>query len=260
GTIWHHLERHGIPFRNFGEGFELAGADEGEGLKPTGARFLTNVPMPDALYRNTSRRYPGYNTNIPDQFRADRFIAEIREMYIEGKQPFPRFLFIHLPNDHIAKVRPADGYPYEASFVADNDYALGRIVEFLSRTSWWREMAILITEDDAQGGRDHIDSHRTVLLAVSPYAKKNYVSHTHSSFPGLLKTAFRLLGLPPLNLFDAVASDLSDCFTDQPDFTPYTVRPLHPVLFDPARAKEPLDPEPVPGMDDTRVLREQHRR
>lgn len=260
GAIWHHLERHGISFRNFGEGFELAGIYEGAGLKPTGARFLTNVPMPDPLFRNTSREYPGYNTNIPDQYRATQFIQEIEKRYVKGGEPFPRLIFIHLPNDHLAKPRPEDGYPFEASYMADNDLALGRIVEFLSGTPWWREMAILITEDDAQGGVDHIDSHRTIFLAVSPYARARYVSRVHSSFPGLLKTAFRLLGLPPLNLFDAAAADLSDCFTDTPDFTPYQALPVNLQIFDPAKAREPMDPKPGPRMDDPAVLQEQHRR
>jgi YVTN family beta-propeller protein len=259
GTIWHHLERNNITFRNFGEGFELAGNDEGEGLKPTGARFLTNVPMPDPLYRNTSRQYPGFNMNVPDQFRATQFIREIQETYGEGKEPLPQFLFLHLPNDHMANARPEDGYPYQASFVADNDYALGRIVEFLSQTPWWREMAIFITEDDAQGGRDHVDSHRTLLLCAGPYCKKNYVSHVNSSFPGLLKTVFRILRIPPLNLFDATASDLGDCLTDAPDFTPYKVLPIDSRLFDPAKAREPLDPKPTPRMDDPKVIEELRR-
>ena len=112
GTLWHHLERHGIPFRNFGEGFELAGNEEQPGEKPTGARLLTNVPMPAPLYRNTSPEYPGFNTNIPDQYRADAFIREVREKYENGGEAFPRFIFIHLPNDHMAKVRPKDGYPF----------------------------------------------------------------------------------------------------------------------------------------------------
>jgi len=260
GTLWHHLERHGISFRNYGEGFELAGVNEGSGLKPTGARYFTNVPMPDPLYRNTSRQYPQYNMNIPDQYRATKFITEIEEKYVRGGEPFPQFIFIHLPNDHIAKPRPEDGYPFEASFMADNDIALGRIVEHLSHTPWWRQMAIFITEDDAQGWVDHIDSHRTVFLLVSPYAKKNYVSHVNASFPGLLKTVFRLLGVPPLNLFDAAASDLADCFTGEPDFAPYEALAVDPRLFDPAKAREPLDPAPSPRLDDPAVLREQHRR
>jgi DNA-binding beta-propeller fold protein YncE len=259
GAIWHHLDRHGISFRNYGEGFELAGVEEGPGEKPTGARFLTNVPMPDPLYRNTSREYPQFNMNIPDQYRAAQFIAEVERKYVKGGEPLPRFLFLHLPQDHMAGVRPVDGYPYAASYVADNDYALGRIVEYLSHTPWWKEMAIFVTEDDAQGGVDHVDSHRTVALVVSPYAKKDYVSHVNSSFPGLLKTVFRLLGLPPLNLFDAAASDLGDCFGGEPDFAPYQARPVDASLFDPAKVKDPLDPAPdSPKMDDPRVLREQH--
>ena len=260
GALWHHLERHGISFRNYGEGFELAGSDEGPGLKPTGARFLTNVPMPDPLYRNTSREYPGYNMNIPDQYRASQFIAEIDRLYLQPGKDLPRLIFIHLPNDHMAKPRPEDGYPFEASYVADNDYALGRMIEYLSRTPWWKQMAILITEDDAQGGVDHIDSHRTVLLVVSPYARKNYVCRVNSSFPGLLKTAFRILRAPPMNLYDATAADLSDCFTNEADFTPYETQAIQTELFDPAAARDPLDPEPSPPMDDPAFLRRQHQR
>jgi hypothetical protein len=260
GALWHHLERRGVPFRNWGEGFELAGIDEGEGLKPTGARFLTNVPMPDPLYRNTDFDYPGYNMNIPDQFRADQFIKAVKRDFLDAGRELPQFIYIHLPNDHMTKPRPGDGYPFEASYVADNDIALGRIIEFLSGTRWWRNMAIFVTEDDAQGGVDHVDSHRTVLFVVSPYAKKNYLSRTNASFPAILKTAFRILGMPPLNLYDATAADLADCFGTTPDFTPYTLKPVHPDIFVPEKAKEPRDPQPGPAMDDPRVLREQHQK
>jgi len=258
GALWHHLDKHGIPFRNFGEGFELSGIDEGPGLKPTGARFLTNVPMPDPLFRNTSRDYPGYNMNIPDQFRANAFIQEMEKRHIVGNEPFPRLLYIHLPNDHMTSPRPEDGYPFRESYMADNDYALGRIMEFLSKSPWWKQMAVFITEDDSQGGVDHVDSHRTVFLMASPYAKKNYVSKVNASFPALLKTVFRLLKLPPLNLYDATAADLSDMFTETPDFQPFSLRAIRPELFDPAKARDPLDPKPSPKMDDPRSVREQH--
>jgi hypothetical protein len=257
GTLWHHLERNRIAFRNFGEGFELAGNDEGGGLEPTGARFFTNIPMPDPLYRNTSRAYPGFNMNIPDQFRASRFIAEMQQIYGSGKGPLPRLLFLHLPNDHMDKERPLDGYPEKSSFVADNDLALGRIVEYLSSTPAWKRMAIFITEDDAQGGVDHVDSHRTLLLVASPYARRNYASHTNTGFAGMLRTAFEILGLPPLNQFDATAASLADCFDDSPDFTPYHALPPDPSIFDPAKAKA------APGksktkMDDPRFLEREH--
>jgi len=178
GTLWHHLERNKISFRNFGEGYELAGIDEGEGLKPTGVRVLTNVPMRDPLYRNTSRNYAQFNMNIPDQFRATQLIAELSPM-----KTLPRFLYIHLPNDHAAKPRPGDGYPTAASYAADNDVALGRIMEFFSKRPEWKQMTVFVTEDDAQGGVDRVDSHRTVPLMAGPYVKKDYVLHENSSFP-----------------------------------------------------------------------------
>jgi YVTN family beta-propeller protein len=243
GTLWHHLDRHHITFRNFGEGFELAGVDESKDLEPTGARFLTNIPMPDPLYRNTSRAYPGFNMNVPDQFRATQFIKEM-----EGRA-LPQFVFIHLPNDHTAGARPADGYPYSESFVADNDYALGRIVEYLSSRKEWNETAILVTEDDAQSGVDHIDAHRTVLMALGPWVRRNYVSHANTSFPGLLKTVFRLLGIPPLNLYDATATDLSDLFTTRPDPAVYKVLPVDQRIFDPATVRQSTSGKPGPRMD-----------
>ena len=255
GTIWHHFARHGVSFYNFGEGFELAGADEGGDLEPTGARFLTNVPMPDPLYRNTSRQYPGFNMNIPDQYRASQFMHEIAEKYADTGVDLPQFLFIHLPNDHMADARPEDGYPYRESFVADNDLALGRILEYLSGTKWWNQMAVFITEDDAQGGVDHIDAHRTVLLCAGPWFKKNYVSHTNTSFPGLLKTIFRLLNVPPLNLFDGTASDLSDCFASRPDPARYQALPVDKRIFDPATARASRSGRPSPKMDDPREVR-----
>jgi YVTN family beta-propeller protein len=238
GSLWHHLERHGVSFLNFGEGFELAGVAEGTGLEPGGARFLTNVPMPDPLYRNTSRAYPGFNIHISDQYRASAFIREIDDRYVKTGAALPQFLYIHLPGDSLAAERPEEGYPYEESFLADNDYALGRILEYLSATKWWKEMAVFVTEDDAEGGYDHIDARRTLLLCAGPWAKRNYVSHTNTSIPGLVKTVFRLLHLPPLNLFDATAADLSDCFTTNPDFAGYGVLDVDKRLFDPAAKRQ----------------------
>ncbi len=237
GTLWHHLARHGVSFFNFGEGFELAGAEIGEGMEPTGVRFLTNVPMLEPLYGRTSRNYPGYNTDIPDQYRATQFISEIRNRFLAGDEEFPRFLFIYLPNDDTAMARPRDGYPFPASFIADNDYALGRIVEFLSQIPQWKNMVIFITEDDATGGVDHVNANRVPFIAVGPWIRRGYVSHRNVSFPGLHKTIFRLLGIPPLHLFDAAATDLSDMFTSDPDFTPYVAQEVAPELFQPAKAR-----------------------
>lgn len=234
GTVWHHLERHHISFLNFGEGFELAGASGGAGLEPSGALFLTNIPMPDPLFRNTSRAYPGFNMHIPDQYRASAFIGEIEERYGRTGAALPQFLYVCLPGGYLAPPRPEDGYPYEESFLADQDYALGRILEYLSGTKWWPQMAVFVTSASAAGGYDHIDAHRTLLLAAGPWARRNYVSHTNTGIPGLLKTIFRLLGAPPLNLFDAASADLGDCFTATPDLSGYRARAVDKRLFDPA--------------------------
>jgi YVTN family beta-propeller protein len=255
GTIWHHFVRHGVRFLNFGEGFELAGVSEDKDLEPTGARFLTNIPMPEPLFSHTSRDYPGFNMNIPDQYRAAQFIHEINEKFVKTGADLPQFLFIHLPNDHMADARPEDGYPYEESFVVDNDYALGRIVEYLSGTPWWNETAVFITEDDPQGGVDHIDSHRTVLLCAGPWVKKGYVSHVNTSFPGLLKTIFGLLKLPPLNLFDASAATLGDVFAAAPDPARYRLLDVDRRIFNPDKARQSTNGKPSPKMDDPKEVK-----
>lgn len=230
GTVWSHLASHGVPFYNFGEGFEFAGVAQGRGLEPTGARLFTNMPMPEALYRNTSRQYPGFNIYISDQYRMSQFIHQM-----QSRTEWPHFLYVHLPGDYLAAPRPADGYPYEESFMADNDYALGRLLEYLSGTPQWRDMVVFVTEADAAGGLDHIDAHRTLLLCAGPWAKRGYVSHTDASFPALLKTIFRILGVPPLNLFDAAAADLADCLASKPDPAPYHATPPDKRIFDPSR-------------------------
>jgi hypothetical protein len=163
---------------------------------------------------------------VSDQQRADRFITEL------DKGPLPAFVYIHLP-----AAQPSGKYPYEASLVEDNDLALGRILDRLSRSEAWPETAVFVTESNPQSGFDHIDSHRTPLLAASPYAKRNYVSHTNASVAGLRRTIFELLHLPPLDLSDASASSLRDMFTDIPDLTPFTTLRPDPRIFDPAMAK-----------------------
>ncbi len=243
GAMWEHLHRSGIPFRNYGEGFEFAGVDEGEGNGMTGAREVVNFPMPMALYNSTCREFPIYNTNIPDQYRADWFIRDYQRNIASGKMAMPRFLNIAICNDHGSTPNAAKGYPYLASWMADNDLALGRIVEFLSRTPYWKNMAIFVTQDDAGGEPDHVDAQRSVLLVISPWAKRRHVSHRHTTITSMHRTLYQVLGLPPLNLWDALASDFSDAFTTTPDFTPYTVRPVDPRIFDPAKAKDKNDPD-----------------
>ncbi len=242
GSMWEHLARHKIRFRNYGEGFEFPGVQEDEDEHPTGAREVVNIPMPKVLFDNTSFDFPIFNTNIPDQYRAHWFIQDVEQRFLSGRMKFPSFVNIAICNDH-GSSRRAPGYPYLASYMADNDLALGRIVEFLSHTPYWKNMAIFVTEDDAGGEPDHVDAQRSVLLVISPWAKKSYVSHRHTTILSMHRTLYQILGLPPLNMFDALASDLSDSFTDVPDFRPYECRNVDPRIFDPEKAKDPKDPD-----------------
>jgi YVTN family beta-propeller protein len=263
GSMWEHLARGGIRFRNYGEGFELPGVEEQEGEHPTGAREVVNIPMPKVLYDNTCREFPIFNTNIPDQYRAHWFMTDVEKLFLSGKQPFPQFINIAICNDHGAGLRPDKGYPYLASYMADNDLALGRIVEFLTHTRYWKNMVIFVTQDDSGGEPDHVDAQRSVLLVISPWAKHGNVSHRHTTIVSLHRTLYEIFGLPPLNMFDALANDFSDCFTTKPDFRAYAGVPVDPRIFDPAKAKDPKDPDygqarrqPSVPMDDPDEMRE----
>ncbi|UCG26821.1 MAG: hypothetical protein JSV24_07520, partial [Bacteroidales bacterium] len=175
GSMWEHLERHQIDFFNFGFGIMFEPSSYHPSYKYTGIRHLYNYPVPAPIFDKTSKTYPTYNTAIPDQFRIDMFIKEFNEKWIDADTSMPSFITVIIPNDHGAGDRPEAGYPFRESYMADNDLAVGRIVEFLSHTPYWKNMAIFITEDDAQNGVDHVDAHRSILMVISPYAKRNYV-------------------------------------------------------------------------------------
>jgi YVTN family beta-propeller protein len=263
GSLWEHLARNHITFRNFGENMELAGYTEEGGSEPTGVRESVNIPMPEVLFQNTSRTYPNFNTSIPDQYRYTQFKKVFDERYVSGKQPLPQFMYLWLCNDHTAKPRPKDGYPYRASYVADNDLALGKLVDLFSHSPFWKNMAIFVTEDDAQDGQDHVDAHRSLLLVISPYSRRG-VSHVHESMISILKTFDLIFGIPPINQYDAAATSLADSFTDKPDFTPYTPVAEDSRIFDPAKARDPyyfashhLPLPPSADLDNPGVIRKQ---
>lgn len=243
GSMWEHLARHGITFRNYGEGFEFPGVGEDDDERPTGAREVGNYPMPKILYDNTCFDFPIFNMSIPDQYRAYWFEKDFTKLFLDSKQTMPGFVNIAICNDHGTGPNPNKGYPYVASWMADNDLALGRIVEFLSHTKYWKNMAIFVTQDDAGGEPDHVDAQRSVLMVVSPWAKRSYVSHRQTTIVSMHRTLYQIFGLPPLNIFDALANDFSDCFTATPDYKPYTVVPVDPRIFDPEKAKDPKDPD-----------------
>lgn len=241
GSMWDHLYRHDKSYFNFGFGVMFEPADYKDTYKYGGIRHKANYPMPTPLLERTSYEYATYNMAIPDQFRVTVFEKEFQEKWGVGKDSLPSMLTVILPNDHGSGERPEAGYPFKESYMADNDLAVGRIVEFLSKTPYWKNMLILITEDDAQGGVDHVDAHRSVLMAISPFSKRDYVSHTHSSFGSVFKTFWNILGIPYLNQYDASASDLSDMFTEKPDFSPYIALPADARIFDPQKALDPFD-------------------
>jgi YVTN family beta-propeller protein len=239
GSMWEHLERHKKDFFNFGFGVEMAAAYSDSTMKYIGELYTVNYPLPAPLFDKSSTIFPTYNMAIPDQFRADLFIKEFNQRW--GKGGLPSVITLMIPNDHGSKERPHAGFPFTESYMADNDLALGRIVEFLSNTPYWKNMAIVVTEDDPQGGVDHVDAHRSLLMVASPYAKKNYIGNVHYSFGSIFKTFFNILNIPYLNQYDAAATDMSDMFTDKPDFTPYRALPVDQRVFDPQKALDPLD-------------------
>lgn len=241
GSMWDHLERHNVRFYNFGFSIMFEPGLYKAEYKYTGIKHYINYPVPQPLFERTSRMYPTYNMAIPDQFRIDQFIKEFDNKWIRGKDAMPEFITVIIPNDHGAGDRPDAGYPFRESYMADNDLAVGRIVEYLSRTPYWKSMLIVITEDDAQNGVDHVDAHRSLLMIVSPWVKKDYVSHVHYSFGSLFKTFWNILGLPYLNQYDAGATDLADLFTNTPDYTPYDAVAVDSRIFDPQKALDPFD-------------------
>ena len=241
GSMWDHLERNKVEFYNFGFGVMFEPSFYDKSFKYTGVKHFVNFPLPLPMFTRTSKTYPTFNMAIPDQFRIHQFITEFNARWIKSEAKMPPILTVIIPNDHGAEERSDAGYPFRESYMADNDLAIGRIVEFLSHTPYWKNMAIVITEDDAQNGVDHVDAHRSVLMVISPYVKRNYVSKMHYSFGSIFKTFWNVLGVPYLNQYDAAANDFADFFIPKPDLTPYNAIPVDSRIFDPKTALTPLD-------------------
>jgi YVTN family beta-propeller protein len=235
GSLWEHIVAGGQGILNYGEGLEIEGNAEIPGAQPEGQRLFLNAPLPKPVFEASDRRYPTFNLGIPDQFRVTEFERDFRLKLASGK--VPALIVIRLPNDHTAEPRPADGYPYRASFVADNDLALGRIVEFLSKTAIWKDSAFFVTEDDAQSGVDHVDAHRSILLVASPWVRPGSVSHQHTSMGSITRTIDELLGLGPMNLEDALAGEISGIFENAPHLDSYAVRQADARVFVPGKAR-----------------------
>ncbi|MEE9432299.1 MAG: bifunctional YncE family protein/alkaline phosphatase family protein [Melioribacteraceae bacterium] len=229
GFIWDNVLNNGLTYRNYGE-FVDAIIEPGNAtfteiyndyLNGTGKikiRSKSNLPQMEPY---TCPTYVGFPGKVSDQYRASEFIKELEEF--EKNDNFPNFIIMLLPNDHTSGTKPGEPTPRAA--VADNDLALGRIVEAISNSKFWKETCIFVTEDDPQAGLDHVDGHRTVGLVISPYTKRQKVVSTNYSQINMFRTIENILGIPPLNKFDLTADPMVDCFTDDANLTPYKVIP-----------------------------------
>ena len=205
GYIWDYAKRAGISYRSYGE-------------------FVTkDGPTINSLIGHTATKYPGYNLDIKDVDRISAFKADFDSLL--SINSVAQFNTIRLGNDHTSGQRI--GKPTPTAYLADNDLALGLLVEHISNSSIWNESAIFVLEDDAQNGPDHVDAHRSPAFVISPYVKRNSVNSSMYSTSGMLRTMELILGLPPMSQYDAAAVPLSDCFTNTPDFKPYTTKPAN---------------------------------
>jgi hypothetical protein len=162
--------------------------------------------------------YPGYALQIPDQIRADIFINDLQQ-WVAGNN-MPNFLVVQFPDDHTQGT--SVGFPKPASMVADNDLAVGRLVDAVSHSPFWASTAIFVTEDDSQDGVDHVDGHRGPAFIISPYTRRNgAVDSTLYSNPNMVRTIEQIFGLLPMNQYDRAAQPMANAFTATPDFTPY---------------------------------------
>jgi DNA-binding beta-propeller fold protein YncE len=173
------------------------------------------------LKRLVSRQYLYWPLLQSDQHRADIFLSDFEAFVRDGY--LPDLMILSLPCDHGEGLNPK--YPTPRAMMADNDLALGRIVEAVSRSSAWKETCIFVVEDDAQSGPDHVDGHRTVYLAVSPYTRRKFVDSTFYTQANMLRSIEMMLSLDPMNKFDAVAEPMTECFSDTFDATPYFAVP-----------------------------------
>jgi YVTN family beta-propeller protein len=258
GSLWEHVSNSGLRVLNYGESLEVEGMDEMVGSEPEGQRLFLNAPVPQPVFAATDRNFATANMGIPDIVRSKEFLKDFGARQAAGD--VPAMVVMRLGNDHTAGARPGDGYPMLESYVADNDLALGQIIDSLSHSAIWKDTAVFVTEDDPQSGVDHVDAHRSILLVMSPYVRKGYISHLHSSMGSIQRTIYELLGLGSLNLEDALAADLGDMFTTEPNLTPYTALPTDPRVFDPAlariaRPKTAKEKADLADIDDSQKIR-----
>ena len=205
--LWDAAKRKGLWVVNFGE----MTTDEADTIR-------TNIT---GLKGITANRYPGFIMSIPDTVRSNLFADSVASWDRQGR--FPDLVILYLPRDHTLGRRADE--PTPRAMVADNDLAVGRVVDRLSRSPSWGSMALFAIEDDAQNGPDHVDAHRSVLLVASPFARRGVVDSTFYTTSSVLRTIGALLDLPPLSQYDAGATPLWPAFATRADLTPFAVVP-----------------------------------
>jgi YVTN family beta-propeller protein len=230
GFIWDNALQHGKSVRIYGEACIPVFSDS-LNWSSIYADFLNDRPF---VFTNKttikpveellSPNYPGYDHHaIPDVLRAKTFVEELNEYeQMEGDQ-WPELSIIALPNDHTAGTYP--GFPTPRAMVADNDLALGQIVEAITRSKFWENTVIFVTEDDSQAGWDHVSAYRTLGMVISPYSQSQTTLSTQYNQTSLVRTIEQILGLPPMNVMDATAMPMFDCFVSRPDNTSYSSVP-----------------------------------
>ena len=182
------------------------------------------APLNNILAKN----FPAWSANIPDVARARIFLDDLKRM--EAARSMPNLTLLQLPSNHTNGTTAGSSTP--RAMVADNDLALGQVVEALTKSRFWPKMAIFVVEDDAQNGVDHVDGHRTVALAISPYVRRGSVDSTFYSTQSMVKTIELMLGLPTMSIFDLIAEDMRASFQGTADPTPYSAVMPEVSLFD----------------------------
>ncbi len=210
GFLWTNARAAGITMRNYGYFVANRAAPGSDGIQVDSVRDSVLGPVTNKLYR-------GFDLNYPDVERAKVFLADLANYEKSGD--FPQLLFMRLGNDHTNGT--AAGKVAPLSSVADNDYALGMIVEGLSKSRFWNDTAVFVLEDDAQNGADHVDSHRSPAFVISPYVRHGMVDSTMYNTTSMLRTIELILGLRPMTHFDASARVMTALFQSAPVTTPY---------------------------------------
>jgi hypothetical protein len=211
GYLWNLAERKGISFRNYGEFVVPTGPRSPDSLPPG---YRGNKPF---LRTHTNPLYPGFELTIRDQHRADVWIAELQQFAQSGGMP--TLEIVRLPNDHTSGAMA--GRPSPRAAFADNDLALGRMIEALSKSPFWKNTVVFVLEDDAQNGADHVDMHRSPMFVISAYSRPGVV-HRFANTTDVLRTIEEILGLESMSQYDYFGRPLRDIWADSPDLRPYT--------------------------------------